>query len=129
MRIASQHLHGLGDMVPTAAMYPIEQNSVLQYAAGGITQSGGITGLSGFGDSTGLFDTGLFTGGWDLSTWGWGEWGVAAIGGYLVLSILGDIMGGAKAVSGVSRKRASKKKKAAETAAKRASLQSKLALL
>ena len=35
--------YGLGDTVPTSALYPIPQNSVLEYlAAGGMSYSGGL---------------------------------------------------------------------------------------
>lgn len=86
MTIHRRHL-GVGDVVPTAAMYPIPQNSVLQYAAGGLTYGDGLAingisyGLSGLGQQTGtsgapgtgLLGTGLFAS-LDPSTWGPGEW-------------------------------------------------------
>lgn len=51
MRLLRHHL-GVGDFVPTLAMYQFPQNSVLEYeAAGGISYGGGLTGLGGLGTS------------------------------------------------------------------------------
>jgi hypothetical protein len=37
-------------------------------------------------DGTGLFGSGLFSGGLDFSTWGPGEFGVAALGAWMIYS-------------------------------------------
>ena len=76
---------GFGDVVPTGPMYPIPQNSVLQYSAGGLTYQDGLPisnvsyGLSGLGQvscfdgstpdaSTGLCANGAAPSGTSLPT-------------------------------------------------------------
>jgi hypothetical protein len=89
MNIHRQHL---GDVVPTASMYPIPQNSVLQYATGGLNYGEGLAingisyGLSGLGQTsgaqgTGLLGTGLFAS-LNPFLWGPGEWIAIAGAGF-----------------------------------------------
>jgi len=104
MNIDRRHL-GVGALVHTGPMYPIPQNSVLQYASGGITYQGGLPidgisyGLSGLGQlvtsggaGTGLFGTGLFAS-TDIATWGVGEWALAAVGAVMAFSTVEMLAG------------------------------------
>ena len=72
-----------------------------------LTSSG--TGFAGLG----LFDS------MDFSTWGFSEWAIAAVGAYLVISLVGDVGRGSRAVRKYSRKKAS-------TARRRKELQDEL---
>lgn len=56
--VSDAGMNGLGDDVPTSAMYPIPQNSVLAYwESGGISNEGGLTGLGcGCGGKCGCSD-------------------------------------------------------------------------
>jgi len=48
--VSDAGMNGLGDDVPTSAMYPIPQNSVLaSYESGGSSYQGGVPNLSGLG--------------------------------------------------------------------------------
>lgn len=72
---------GLGSLLPATSQLPVE------FLGAGMNGGCGCCGVSGLTmDGTGLFGTGLFAGGTDLSTWGYGEWGVVAIGVYMLFS-------------------------------------------
>ena len=77
------------------AMVPYVMN-----VQGATTTPTGMSGLCGCGcaggcgmsgltmDGTGLFGTGIFAGGMDVSTWGAAEFGIAAIGAFMLYSTL-----------------------------------------
>jgi hypothetical protein len=58
----------------------------------------------------GLFGTGLFVSA-DPSQWGWGEWAAVVVGGYLTISLVGDITSGASAAYGPIRRSRAKSRK------------------
>jgi len=65
----------------------------------------GCAGLQGLTmDGTGLFGTGIFSGGMDFSTWGAWEFGVAALGAYVLYSMLFTARHGAQAVGSAGRR-------------------------
>jgi hypothetical protein len=72
---------------------------------------------------------GLFDSGFDYTQWGIPEWGAVAVGGYLLLSVVGDLFtarrvvssGYSRATAGV-RRRATKKRRKAELKAELATL-------
>jgi hypothetical protein len=73
---------GLGSLLPASSQLPVEF-----LGAKGMNGGCGCCGVSGLTmDGTGLFGTGLFAGGTDVSTWGYGEWGVLAVGFYMLFS-------------------------------------------
>ncbi len=74
--------------------------------AGGCAGGCGVSGLTM--DGTGLFGTGLFTGGLDFTTWGAWEYGVAALGAYMLYSMVFTTKVQARAVSGRIRSRGKK---------------------
>jgi len=59
----------------------------------------------------GLFDS------WDISTWGFGEWGIIAVGLYVLFSFTGDVKRGRRKVKSYRSKRAKKRLAKAEAAA------------
>jgi hypothetical protein len=71
-----------------AKVYGAEENWYNHYAA--------RTGISGLG----LFDS------MDFTSWGLPEWGIVAVGAYLVLSLAGDTRRGVTRVRKFRRKRA-----------------------
>jgi hypothetical protein len=64
----------------------------------------------------GIFDTA------DLSQWGWQEWGIILVGGYFVLSLIGDIGAGSRKISSYRSKGRTRRKKRAEIKARMAKL-------
>lgn len=55
---------GMGEVVPTAPMYPIPQNSVLAYSSGGMQYSGPLTGMGALSDDLSAIATAITGGNW-----------------------------------------------------------------
>jgi hypothetical protein len=103
---------------PTRAYTPWMAGTGLRMG-GGCKCGGSCAGCSVMGrhhHGMGIFDT------TDFSQWGWQEWGIILVGGYFVLSLIGDIGAGSRKISSYRSKGRTRRKKRAEIKARMAKL-------
>jgi hypothetical protein len=81
-------------------------------------------GCGGCNRGLGLFDTPF-----DLSTWGFGEWAIAIVAGYTIISFISDAMTVKRKISASSRRASSTRKRKADVALKRARLEREESLI